>query len=203
MIIDAHTHLLKADSLVNRYPTDDLPEGFSYSVGIHPWHINEIDSHTRQLLESKARLPEVKAIGETGIDLTKESDLIRQTKVFEHHISLSEEVEKPLIIHCVRAYHLILKYHKLTNPRQPWIIHGFRGKANLATQLTERGIYISVGLIFNVDAVRIIPREHLLIETDDYPSVTIEEVARRVGEARKAPPSSFLHPNAIWLNKQK
>ena len=49
----------------------------------------------------------------------------------------------------------------------PWIIHGFRGKPQLAQQLLNNGFYISLGEHFNPQTVTIIPTNRLLFETDE------------------------------------
>ena len=51
----------------------------------------------------------------------------------------------------------------------PWIIHGFRGKPQLAQQLLNKGFYISLGEKFNPETVSIIPVDRLLFETDESP----------------------------------
>jgi len=53
----------------------------------------------------------------------------------------------------------------------PWLVHGFRGKRELASQLLSRGMYISFWFDFIVrsessDLVRSIPRERIFLETD-------------------------------------
>ena len=179
---DIHTHqpTIQAEdiaviSLDLRYP-DMWPELFSaresiseyYSVGIHPWYPD------RSLLAKVAEYatsPLVVAIGETGLDKitannTEDFDL--QQELFIEHITLSEKTGKPLIIHCVKAWDELLRIRKSANPTRPWVIHGFRGKATLAEQLMDAGMYLSFNSTYNTDSLKAAWKRHrLLTETDD------------------------------------
>ena len=143
-ITDFHTHTShKSGAIINRYPGDERPEGYYYSVGIHPWYSAEVTPQMWQQLELDAAAPEVIAIGECGIDKLRGASLPVQTEIFRRHILLSEALGKPLIIHCVRAIEQIERLRTEMRPTQPWILHGFRGKPQQALQLLARGYYLS------------------------------------------------------------
>ena len=147
-----------------------------YSVGIHPWYIDKkLMPEVRRL----AALPIVVAIGETGLDKNTakdRGDFSLQKEIFAEHILISEELKKPLIIHCVRAWNELLSIRKATKPSMPWIIHGFRGNATLATQLLNAGLYLSFGINHNVEALKVAwDNDRLFIETDDA-DIDIREV---------------------------
>ena len=80
---------------------------------------------------------------------------------------LAEEVQKPLILHCVKAYDRLIALRKEMKPQQAWILHGFRGKPQQAEQLIKAGFHISLGEKFNPDSARIIPADRLFIESDE------------------------------------
>jgi TatD DNase family protein len=62
----------------------------------------------------------------------------------------------------------------------PWIIHGFRGNGELARQLLQFGFYLSFGIHFHPDALRIAWESHrLYAETDDL-NISIVEVYQRI-----------------------
>ena len=154
-----------------------------YSVGLHPWHIDKnLMSEVRRL----AALPTVVAIGETGLDknMAKDKDdFSLQKEIFAEHILISEEVKKPLIIHCVKAWDELLSLRKTLNPSMPWIIHGFRGNAILATQLLNAGLYLSFGINHNAEALKAAwDKGSLFTETDDM-DIDIREVCTTI--ARK------------------
>ena len=146
-----------------------------YSVGVHPWHIGSINPEAIHGLFAKvcrlASHPQVKAIGETGLDknTTKTADDFHfQQEIFISHARLAEEVKKPLIIHCVKAWNDILHILQSIKPTVPWIIHGFRGKRLLAVQLLDSGLYLSFGIHYNIYSLKTAWEKHrLLLETDD------------------------------------
>lgn len=165
MILDTHTHnLLSADGIISVDPLfDSFEHGKHYSVGIHPWLTGQDNiEETMSMLDNIATRNDVAAIGETGIDRLRGASEEIQTHIFIHHIKLAEHTGKPLIIHCVKALDIILRLHKEHRPSSPWIIHGFRGNAETARQITSRGIYLSLGEKFNPDAILNIP-PHLLL----------------------------------------
>lgn len=165
-VSDAHTHILKHDAVVNRYPGDPMPAGYIYSVGIHPWHTLDATPQQWELLDSLASRPDVVAIGETGLDKLSSVPLDVQMHAFRHHISLSERLAKPLIIHDVRAHQEIIALHSSIRPSQTWIIHGFRGKPQLAQIFLDHGFYLSLGPDCNPHTLAAIPPQRLLRETD-------------------------------------
>ena len=48
----------------------------------------------------------------------------------------------------------------------PWIIHGFRGKPQLAEALIRQGFYLSLGERYNPMSAAVIPIDRLLAESD-------------------------------------
>lgn len=145
-----------------------------FSCGIHPWHSEDSEMQMTYLAEivSDSRIV---AVGETGLDRLKGPSLDVQTPLFKKHIELSEEAGKPIIIHCVKAWDKLLKVKKETNPTQPWIIHGYRGKPGLTNQLIKEGFFFSVGEFINRDSLQLIPIDSLFCETDKG-KMTIREV---------------------------
>ena len=66
----------------------------------------------------------------------------------------------------------------------PWILHGFRGNINvLANVLNTPNIYISIGEKFNAEAVKSIPADRLLLETDES-ELAIDTICENVAIAR-------------------
>jgi len=170
---DIHTHKQrnlpdeKAIVAVDIRKSEKLPEGY-YSAGIHPWGAATADL---QILQQWAVRPEVVAIGETGLDKMAIVPMSIQKEVFTAHVALAGEVNKPLIIHCVRAWEELLSIRKAVSSHIPWIIHGFRGNGELARQLLRHGFYLSFGIHFHPEAVHAAwEAQHLFAETDMQPS---------------------------------
>jgi TatD DNase family protein len=186
--LNIHTHRPSAHAVRNVYPRDFRPEeGEQYSVGIHPWYAAEADEEDWALLEAAARHAQVLLIGECGLDKLCATEWSVQCAAFERQIALSEAVGKPLLIHCVRAYNEVVALKRRLQPAQRWIIHGFRGKPTVARMLLDAGCSLSFGARFHEEAVRMTPPDRLFLETDED-EVSIEEVARRVAEAKKTSP---------------
>lgn len=166
--IDIHTH--------NCTPAEHtiFNSGCSYtadrsiSVGIHPWHINNNWKSGFTAIAEYAKTDNVVAIGECGLDTLKSTATIElQEEILKAHILLAEELQKPLIIHCVKAYDRLIALHKELKPLQAWILHGFRSKPQQAEQLIKAGFYISLGEKFNPESAKVIPMEKLFIESDE------------------------------------
>lgn len=185
---DAHTHRLCRNAVVCIDPLDlrgdGLPafrRGYVYSVGVHPWNVGRVTDASLRLLASLAAEPQVVAIGECGLDAVAEavcSDFAAegcgrdeivsaQTELLRAHFAISEQFGKPMILHIVKAYAEILRLKKLWQPSQPWVIHGFRGKPQLARQLLDHGFYLSFGRRYNVASLTLTPPSCLLRESDD------------------------------------
>lgn len=172
--------------IVNVYPL-----GFEYakdnenypwfSCGVHPWYSEDAEPQLKFLKEI-AGDPRIVAIGEAGLDKLKGPDLKTQQTIFEQQVQLSEQLQKPLIIHCVKAWEELLHIKKLYKPRQPWIIHGYKGKVELAKQLLSHGFLFSINERFNDDAIREIPLDRLFCETD-ISETSIEDIYSEVAKA--------------------
>lgn len=149
-----------------------------FSAGIHPWELytSPEEEDRRFATLSTALLDRnAAAIGETGLDALKGPDTAIQEERFRRHIALSEKLGLPLIIHLVKAQQQLLAIRKEIRPTQPWIIHGFRGKAQQASQLANAGLYISFGEHFNPAALAAVPASQRLAETDES-SLPIETI---------------------------
>lgn len=196
-ITDLHTHRLSHEAIVAAEPDETLRDGYVYSVGIHPWHT---DTQTDfRLLFERCSDPRVVAIGECGLDSLTDTPMPVQEEIFLHHIEISEELRKPMIIHCVRAHERLLAIRRAICPTQPWIIHGFKQKPTIASRLMDAGLYLSLGPRFNPETARLIPDDRLLIETDDDPAATIGMVAEAVAEARGTDFAQILSLSAATI----
>lgn len=165
---DVHTHRPDAgpDAIINLPAGAEVPSRGAYSVGIHPWDAAEATEADLQWVERAAALPQVVAIGETGLDALRGGPLDEQESIFAWHAELSERLGKPLIIHAVRAIDRVMALRRQMKPKQPWVIHGFRGKPEQALQLVRAGFDISIGERFNPGVPEVVPPERLHRETD-------------------------------------
>ena len=118
--VNLHTHFSKNPSntieIINQYP-QDFQEGFStYSIGIHPWYINEerLESDLK-IIEEKLLSKNCLALGECGLDKRIEIDIELQKLVFEKQIALAEKHQKPLVLHMVAAFQELIEIKNRLN----------------------------------------------------------------------------------------
>lgn len=187
-ILNIHTHFVSEEpfqAVRNIMPGQkvDFNAGL-YSVGIHPWYIKrDMIEDLWNEVETTSQQENVLFIGETGIDKVCNIPIETQTKIFERHIALSESLRKPLIIHSVRATTEMIRLKKQFCPVVPWIIHGFRGKKELASELINHGFCLSFGEHYRKETLGNIPISSLFIETDDS-RTGIDVLYKRAAEIR-------------------
>lgn len=168
---DIHTHDTRLASagtaVVSISPDDPMEPHGTYSVGIHPWDtVRPVTLRQLKALVRRARNPRTAAIGECGFDALRGGDPDIQRRLFDLHARLAERTGKPLIIHAVRSNRELLDAIRRHRPSVEWIIHGFRGKPELARQLVRAGYSISLGPRHNPGVPTAIPPERLYRETD-------------------------------------
>ena len=150
--IDFHTHHPSLEG------EEVIVDGTDTS-GIHPWQASGESTLTTT--------PHTMAIGECGLDRCCTTPYDIQLADFERCIRESEVKALPLVLHCVKAIDDCLALRRTLGAVQPWIWHGYRGKAVQLRQLIDKGFWFSFGTHYNVDALRACPLNRMLLETDD------------------------------------
>jgi TatD DNase family protein len=160
-------------------------KGLTFSLGIHPWYLEEKnhDELINRVIKNAGN-PDVAAIGEAGFDRLKGPSPELQTKAFEEQVLIAEEKMKPVVIHCVRAWDDLLREYKKLKPKMPWLVHGFRGKPDLAQQLVSKGMYLSFWFDFimrseAIPLLKSVPKEKIFMETDGA-NIDIREIYNKV-----------------------
>lgn len=146
------------------------PPDRSYSIGIHPRDI-ALDSIEAQFSWLQSNISEnCLAIGECGLDSIVAVPQKIQEQVFSRQIIISNEIRKPLIIHCVRKFYEVISLTK--KAEQAVIIHGFNKKQRIAEDLLKNNFYLSFGkaVLYHLslqDIVRNAPLDKIFLETDN------------------------------------
>lgn len=199
--IHTHQHSSQGPAIVNCYPEDFIAEkGGFYSVGIHPWNAHLASDASLQLLTNCAAHRQVLAIGEVGIDKHAQASLSIQIELFKQQVALSESLQKPLLIHAVKAMDELLALKRLLRPVQPWIIHGFRGNDAVAKTYINHGFYLSLGEKFQSAALLAIPDGRLFLETDES-QWAIAEIYHRVAQEKKVPMEQLMQTIGTNINE--
>lgn len=204
MLVDIHTHNATTSSyLTVRNVTLLEAKSFMleqekglFSIGLHPWTANSYSDELFEKLEFYANDKHCIFIGECGLDKNGNIPFETQLLVFEKQISLSEKVNKPIIIHCVGYFNELFNLKQAFKPTQLWIIHGFRGKPELAKQALKNGIALSFGERYNDESVRITPLEKLFIETDES-KMSIEQIYKNIATIKACNIDDLVAGNKI------
>lgn len=141
--------------------------GQTFSAGIHPWYIPAHPEETLKELERLAASPSCKSIGEAGLDKYASTPLPLQRELFIRQAELAVSRQLPVIIHCVKAWDELLAIKKDFPETLPCIIHGFRGKPQLAESLLSKGFYLSFGFRFHPQSLTPCPSDRLFFESDE------------------------------------
>lgn len=180
-----HTHKFTNNSevleLVNQYPWEFDATIPNYSIGIHPWYIDEnrLESDLK-ITDEKLHLKECLAIGECGLDRRIEVPMQLQIEVFEKQIALAEKHQKPLVLHLVAAFQELIEIKNQLKISVPIIIHGFSKNEKVASELIKNGFYLSFGkyLLRNPELESVfksVPNDKFFLETDTIDE-SLEEV---------------------------
>ncbi|WP_396162011.1 TatD family hydrolase [Flavobacterium sp.] len=189
--INLHTHRFSNDSevieVVNQYPWEFDALIPNYSIGIHPWYIDEkrLESDLACITE-KLQLAPCLALGECGLDKRIDIPMALQISVFKKQLDIVKQTKKPIVLHCVAAFDEMIAIKKEMKLENPMIIHGFSKNEQVARLLLNNGFYLSFGkyLLRNPEMEKVVKfasENQILLETD-----TIEESIYEVYEKAAA-----------------
>jgi TatD DNase family protein len=189
--INLHTHRFSNDSevieVVNQYPWEFDALIPNYSIGIHPWYIDEkrLESDLACITE-KLQLAPCLALGECGLDKRIDIPMALQISVFKKQLEIVKQTKKPIVLHCVAAFDEMIAIKKEMKLENPMIIHGFSKNEQVAQLLLNNGFYLSFGkyLLRNPEMEKVFKfasENQILLETD-----TIEESIYEVYEKAAA-----------------
>jgi TatD DNase family protein len=148
---------------------------FSATVGVHPHECARVPEEDWARHDALARDPRVVAVGETGLDFHYDhSPRPVQEVSFRRSLAAAHGAGKPVVVHvreadeaCVR----VLREERV--PAAGGVIHCFTGDAAAARAYLDLGLHISVAGVVTFRtaeairaAVRLVPRDRLLVETD-------------------------------------
>lgn len=187
MLINIHTHFQRGSGIELVNASSSILPNVLFSCGVHPW---QADLDVIDLIRKAANANNCLAIGEIGLDKLKGPALEIQQACFIEQVHLAEELNLPVILHCVKAWNEIKTIKQTIQPKQPWIFHGFV-KINLLDDVLQQGLYVSIGaaILKNESLKTILPKiplHQFFLETDTS-DTSIEEVYKCVSEIKNIP----------------
>jgi TatD DNase family protein len=146
------------------------------TAGVHPHHAVDYDEATDALLRELATHPQVRAVGETGLDYHRNySPHDVQRDVFERQLRIAAELGKPLFLHQRDAHGDFLALLKRYRDKVPAaVVHCFTDTAEALRDYLALDCHIGItGWICDErrgqhlrELVKLIPLDRLMIETD-------------------------------------
>jgi TatD DNase family protein len=145
------------------------------TAGVHPHHAAQYDAEVEEHLARLHTDPLVLAVGECGLDYFRDlSPRPTQQFAFERQIALAQRCGKPLFLHQRDAHADFMAVLKAAGALPPLVVHCFTGTADELRDYVDAGWYVGItGWICDErrgshlkEAVRLIPADRLLLETD-------------------------------------
>lgn len=142
------------------------------AVGFHPHDAKDCDDAAFAEIARLARERRVVAIGECGLDYHyMHSTRDAQRGVFERHLALAKELDKPIIVHNRESTDDMVEVLERTEARG--ILHSYTETLDVARRFVDLGYYISFSGIVTFrsaerlrEVARALPHDRVLIETD-------------------------------------
>jgi TatD DNase family protein len=128
-----------------------------------------------KIIEKLAQEPRVRAIGETGLDYFRTEPALRkrQQESFKWHIDLAKRTNKALVIHDRDSHDDVLSILLEVGAPEKTVFHCFSGDVEMAKICIDRGYILSFAGTMTFknapalrDAVKLVPHDQLLVETD-------------------------------------
>ncbi len=158
--------------LANAYPGRVLA-----AVALHPNEAPIVEDLEADwaIIEKLAHEPRVRAIGETGLDYFRTPPELqkRQQESFKWHIDLAKRTNKALVIHDRDSHDDVLSVLLEVGAPEKTVFHCFSGDVEMAKTCIDRGYILSFAGTMTFknapalrDAVKLVPHDQLLVETD-------------------------------------
>jgi TatD DNase family protein len=145
------------------------------TAGLHPTESATLDEAQWPRVEELLRSGRFVAVGETGLDDYHDTvPMDRQINSLHRHLALSLDLDLPVILHCRDAFDSMAEaLGRYAGSPIRGVLHCYTGTAAELPALLGAGLHIGVGGIATFrkstelrDAVREVPDDRLLVETD-------------------------------------
>ena len=137
--------------------------------GLHPWFAGQGQNNWMDALERYLQQTPSCA-GEIGLDGACAVNMKIQEEVFIRQLKLAKQLDRPAVIHCVKAWGRLLEI--LKNIRlKVFMLHSYGGSPELVLELAKLGGYFSFGGEISTreklkTALKTAPKDRILFETE-------------------------------------
>lgn len=152
----------------------DEPDFILPAFGIHPWHAHTASPGWQKRLAGLLEEHPQASVGECGLDSwISEPALEIQRPIFADQLRLAREMDRPVTIHCLKAWGALLEAFKESPSPPRFLMHSFGGSIETARRLIPLGAYFSFSGYFLhprksavLEVFRQLPPDRILLETD-------------------------------------
>ncbi|MGL4400651.1 MAG: TatD family hydrolase [Luteolibacter sp.] len=149
-------------------------EFISPAFGIHPWQAHTAAGGWQERLKSLLEKHPQASIGECGLDQWVPHPPVEvQRPVFIDQLRLARELQRPLTIHCLKAWGSLFEAFSEAPPPARFLMHSFGGSIETARRLIPLGAYFSFSGHFLhprkhavLEVFRHLPPDRILLESD-------------------------------------
>ena len=145
------------------------------TVGVHPNDAAKVEADTFKTLAKLLEHPKVVGLGEIGLDYHWGVPKETQVPVLLQQLEIAASARLPIVIHTRDAWQdtLELLREHWAPTRLPCLMHCFTGDAEQARECLDLGFHLAFGGVTTFpkathvrEALRIVPGDRLLLETD-------------------------------------
>lgn len=150
------------------------PDFISPAFGIHPWQAHTATDGWQDRLKTLLEKHPRASIGECGLDhWISDPPMAIQLPVFIGQLRLAREMNRPLTIHCLKAWGALFDAFAEASPPARFLMHSFGGSIEIARRLIPLGGYFSFSGHFLhprksaiLEVFSKLPHDRILLETD-------------------------------------
>ena len=143
------------------------------AFGIHPLYLNDLCEGWEERLEVYLKkIPS--AVGEIGLDFwVEKADQEKQKEVFLKQLLLAEKLNRPVSVHCRKAWEALLNLWKERGKKVRMVMHSYSGSADTMKALLKGDVCFSFsgaitrpGHLKTAKVLKALPLDRILFETD-------------------------------------
>ena len=161
--------------------------GVMVGYGLHPWWAQDRSTNWDETLTKLITNSPNAIVGEIGLDKIKGPPMEEQVSIFKYQLALAAAHNRPVSVHCVRAYgamEAVICSKKDSLPKVI-ILHSWNGSPDTTKMLLKRSkstLYFGIspmivkGVKFPA-LLEMIPRDRMLVESDSHcPKTSVDDV---------------------------